>query len=98
MNGISRANMMANLGYWVRTGKAGQGIATAATLLCARFAFEDLGMQRVEISIAIENEASCRVAEKAGATKEGVLRNRLKLLDRQHDAYMYSLIPSELSD
>jgi ribosomal-protein-serine acetyltransferase len=63
----------ANVGYWVRTGQTGQGIATAAVRLVARFGFEDLGLQRLELLVAVENLASRRVAEKAGARCEGLL-------------------------
>jgi ribosomal-protein-serine acetyltransferase len=61
----------ANVGYWVRTSRTGQGIASRSVRLLARFAFEDLGLQRLELVIATRNDASRRVAEKAGAVYEG---------------------------
>jgi ribosomal-protein-serine acetyltransferase len=64
---------VANVGYWVRTSETGQGIATAAVRLVARFAFEDLGLRGLELHIAAENLASRRVAEKVGARLEDVL-------------------------
>ncbi|HLO18213.1 MAG TPA: GNAT family N-acetyltransferase, partial [Anaerolineales bacterium] len=66
-----------NLGYWVRTSYRGQGIAGRAARLVARFAFEELGLIRVEIVVAVENQASIRVAEKIGAHDEGILLNRM---------------------
>jgi ribosomal-protein-serine acetyltransferase len=82
----------ANVGYWVRTGRTGQGIATAAMRLIAQFGFEDLGLQRLELRIAVDNVASRRVAEKVGATFEGVVpagpRGHGEL---QNDAYRFSL-------
>ena len=63
----------ANLGYWVRSSRAGRGVATTATLLTARFGLQTLALQRIEILAAVGNRASQRVAEKAGAKKEGVL-------------------------
>ena len=68
-----RSNETANVGYWMRTGQTGQGIATAAVRLVARFGFEDLGLRRLELRIAADNLASRRVAEKVGATFEAVL-------------------------
>lgn len=97
LNQFNRTNNLANLGYWVRNSQARRGVATAATLLAATFGFEDLGLNRIEILIATENEASQRVAEKAGAKREGVLRNRLLLHNRPHDAVMYSLIPADMN-
>lgn len=79
----------------MRSRETGRGIATAATLLAAQFGFEDLRLNRIEILTAIENSASQRVAEKAGAKKEGILRNRILLHDRPLDAVMYSLIVAD---
>ncbi len=84
-----------NLGYWVRTSCRGQGLAGRAAQLVARFAFENLGMIRVEIVIAVGNQASIRVAEKIGAHDEGILLNRLVVGKSIYDAHMYSLLPSD---
>ncbi len=84
-----------NLGYWVRTTCRGQGIAGRAAKLTARFAFEHLGLIRVEIVIAAGNQASQRVAEKIGAHYEGMLLNRMVIGQSIYDAHMYSLIPSD---
>jgi RimJ/RimL family protein N-acetyltransferase len=84
-----------NLGYWVRSTSRGQGIAGRAAQLVARFAFEHLGMIRVEIVIAVGNQASLRVAEKIGAHDEGVLLNRMVVGRSIYDAHMYSLLPSD---
>ena len=84
-----------NLGYWVRTSCHGQGIAGRAAKLAARFAFERLGLIRVEIVIAPGNRASQRVAEKIGAHQEGILLNRMVVGKSIYDALMYSLLPSD---
>jgi len=97
LNFINRVHQFGNLGYWVRTSAAGRGIATRATRLAARFGFEQLGLHRIEIVAAIGNLASQRVAEKAGATREGVARKRLLIRDESHDAVIYSLLPEDLS-
>ena len=47
---VGLARTAANVGYWVRTGQTGRGIATAAVRLVARFAFEELGLLRLESS------------------------------------------------
>ena len=84
-----------NLGYWVRTSCRGQGIAGRAAKLTARFAFEHLGLIRVEIVIVVENHASLRVAQKIGAHDEGILLNRMVVGTSIYDAHMYSLLPSD---
>ena len=96
INFINRVHQMANLGYWARTSAAGRGVATAAARLAARFAFEQLGLQRIEIVAAVANVPSQRVAEKAGATREGVLRKRLLINGESLDAVLFSLVPEDL--
>jgi RimJ/RimL family protein N-acetyltransferase len=86
---------LCNLGYWVRSSRRGRGIAGRATQLAARYAFEKVGLVRVEIVIAPGNEASLRVAKKVGAHYEGILRNRMVVGQEVYDAVMYSLIPQD---
>ena len=96
LNHVSRQYQMANLGYLVRTSRMGEGIATAAAKLVARYGFETLGLHRIEIVVSQENAASLKVAAKLGAVREGLLRNRLYLHGSPCDAYMHSLIPADV--
>ncbi len=96
LNGVQNDFKVADLGYWVRTSRTRQGIATTVTLVLARFAFNELKLNRVAIVIAVGNKASLRVAEKAGAVKEGILRNGLTLPGGPSDAVMHSLIPKDM--
>jgi ribosomal-protein-serine acetyltransferase len=98
LNFVNRIHQCANLGYWVRTSQTGRGVAARAARLAARFALERLGFQRVEILAAVGNHASQRVAEKAGATLEGVLRKRLLVNGEPHDAVLYSLVAEDFSE
>ena len=97
--GISEINLahgFANIGYWVRSTSANRGVASTATRLLARFAFEQLGLHRLEFVIPVGNHASERVAAKIGAKREGVLRKRLMLQGKPHDALMMSLLSEDL--
>jgi ribosomal-protein-serine acetyltransferase len=96
LNQLNRNHGFANLGYWVRSSRQGRGVAPAATRLVARFGLRELGLNRMEIVIATENLRSQRAAEKAGAAREGVLRQRLRIGGRLHDAVMYSLVAEDL--
>ena len=96
LNNIDRENRLANLGYWVRTGRTGNGVCPAATKLLAKWGLEKMKLGRIEVLVASDNVRSLRAAEKAGARKEGVLRNRIWLHDRYHDAVMHSFVPGEL--
>ncbi|NIM92209.1 MAG: GNAT family N-acetyltransferase [Anaerolineales bacterium] len=97
LNHINRYYLLANLGYWVRSDRTNEGVATQATVLVAQFGFQELGLRRLEIVTGVNNKASSRVAEKTGAHFEGILRQRLKLGDRNIDAAMYSLIPGDFA-
>ncbi len=97
INQVDAVARRANLGYWLRTSATGRGIATRATRLLARWACDSLGLQRIEIVAAVGNLASQRVAERAGALREGVARNRLRVRDQTHDAVVYSLVPSDFA-
>jgi len=97
LNKIDLDHRRANLGYWVRSSRIRQGVATTATRLLARFGFEQLELNRIEIVASVGNQASRRVAEKAGATREGILRNRFIVRDNVYDAVMFSLIPGDLA-
>jgi ribosomal-protein-serine acetyltransferase len=98
LNKIDHVNRSANLGYWVRTASTRRGVATIATRLLARWSFDALGLQRIEIVASVENLASQRVALKAGAQREGVMRRALWLNERAHDAVLTSLIPEDLDE
>ncbi len=88
---------VADLSYWIRTGQTKRGLATTSALLLARFGFNELNLNRIEIVIAVDNKPSQRVAEKTGAIKEGVLRNRLVVNGKTVDAVMFSLISQDVS-
>ena len=95
LNQINRVHQMGNLGSWVRTSAAGRGIASSAARMVARFGLEELKLKRIEILAAVENNASQRAAEKAGALREGVLRKRLLIKGEALDAVLFSLVAED---
>src|SRR4051812_13206911 len=60
------------IGYWTAPWARGHGVMTHAVRLLASWSFREFELRRIELIIAVENESSNRVAEKAGFTKEGV--------------------------
>lgn len=91
LNQISRFNAVANLGYWVRASAMGRGVAVKAVKLVSDWALRNTDLNRLEILAAVQNVRSQRVAEKAGAHREGTLRKRLMLHGRPTDAVLYSI-------
>jgi ribosomal-protein-serine acetyltransferase len=96
LNQLNQPHRSANLGYWVRQSRHGEGIAARAAVLVARFGFEQLGLIRIEIVVMPDNHASRRTAEKTGAHFEAVARHRLWAKGQAHDAAVYGLTPADL--
>lgn len=96
INHIAKPNRLANVGYWVRTSRTRQGIASAAVRLVSQYAFGTLGLTRLEIACIPTNTASRRVAEKVGAKFESIARNRLVMHGVACAAALYSLLPEDI--
>jgi ribosomal-protein-alanine N-acetyltransferase len=67
------------VGYWVESGAAGGGVATAAVALSVDHAFGPVGLHRIEATVRPENAASLRVLAKLGFRDEGLLRRYLEV-------------------
>jgi ribosomal-protein-alanine N-acetyltransferase len=69
----------AYVGYWVDEAMAGNGYTPEAFVALARFAFEDLMLHRLQVSIIPRNRPSLRVAEKLGLRNEGTALRYLEI-------------------
>lgn len=94
--GIDHVQARAAVGYWLAPTARGRGVATRATRLLARWAFAGLGVARLELTCAPDNERSQRVAERCGFVREGVLRSHMTFKGSRRDSVMFSLLPDEL--
>jgi RimJ/RimL family protein N-acetyltransferase len=65
------------IGYWIRSSRAGQGLATEVTAALTRVGFEICEVDRIEIHCEPENERSMRIPRKLGYAEEARLRRRL---------------------
>jgi ribosomal-protein-serine acetyltransferase len=86
---------LGEMGYWVRSERAGRGLATEAGAAVVRFGFEVLGLYRIELRAGTENVPSQRVAEKLGFVREGLLRRGCPMGDAGYDCYLYGLLASD---
>jgi RimJ/RimL family protein N-acetyltransferase len=86
---------LAEVGYWLRRAARGHGAATVAVQLVSQWAFTDLGIKRLSLQTAPENVASQHVAERAGFTREGLLRGWMPTRDGRRDSVMFSLLPTD---
>ncbi|MEU8523058.1 GNAT family N-acetyltransferase [Streptomyces sp. NBC_01216] len=84
------------VGFWAAREHRGRGFVTEAVLALARWAFTDLACVRLEWRAEVGNAGSRAVAERAGFTVEGVLRAGLPHHGTLRDAWVGSLLPSDL--
>jgi RimJ/RimL family protein N-acetyltransferase len=104
LGGISLGNVdallrTASIGYWLGAHARGHGHMTPTVRLVAAWAFETLGLARLEGTVDPDNIASQRVAERCGFRREGRLRSSTIIRDtgERRDALVYGLLPDELT-
>jgi [ribosomal protein S5]-alanine N-acetyltransferase len=68
-------NHRSEFGYTIARAYWGQGFATEAAAEFVRFAFEQMGLVRIEAVVLPDHIASARVLEKVGLQYEGLLHN-----------------------
>lgn len=87
---------IAEISYLLRASARGRGLATRAVQLVARWAFDDLGIERIELRVHPENAPSRRLAERAGFTREAVERaSRVWPDGTRYDSIVYSLLRTD---
>lgn len=84
------------VGYFLVREFTGKGYATEAAKAVIRYAFEQLGVLRIDLRCAADNTASIRVAERCGFTQEGCFRQYHRKKDGTLvDMLWYGLLLSE---
>jgi ribosomal-protein-alanine N-acetyltransferase len=94
-HGVARSG---HIGYWIGEKYAGQGYMADALELLAQHAFDTMRLHRIEAACIPGNTRSIRVLEKAGFTREGLLRSYLKINGGWQDHYLYALIAGDRRD
>ncbi len=85
----------AYVGYWIDEAVAGQGYTPEALVVLARFAFDDLRLHRIQVSIIPRNTASRRVVEKLKIRDEGVAERYLEINGVWEDHVRYAITSEE---
>lgn len=92
---LTPAHASAELGYWVARPAWGRGYATeAAAALCA-YAFDALGLHRIQARHVLRNPASGRVMQKLGMQREGVLRDAVRKDTVFEDLVLYAVLAAD---
>ncbi len=83
------------VGYWIDQMQAGRGYCPEAVVLVFRFAFEDLGLHRLQVAIIPRNRPSRRVAQKLWLRGEGIALRYLEIDGRWEDHVRYPITAEE---
>jgi len=75
--------------YW------GKGYATEVARKLIIVGFEDLHLHKIEAGTDIENQASIRVLEKVGMTREGLRRKILPIRGEWKDGYLFAIVEDD---
>ncbi len=95
---LSEANASADLSIIVGSAEdRDQGVGTEALRLLLGYAFEELRLHRVGLSVFDFNEPAISAYEKIGFAHEGRLRGAVRRDDSFHDAILMSVLADEWS-
>lgn len=92
---IDRINQSGEIGYILHPGYWKRGIGSEMARLLLKFAFEENGLHRIWASCNPKNIGSQKVLERVGMTKEGLLRQNLRMNDGWRDSLVYSVLKKE---
>ena len=85
----------AYIGYWVDQAQAGRGYVPEAVAVALAFAFDELELHRIEISIIPRNDRSHRVMQKLDLRAEGVALRYLQIDGVWEDHTRYAMTSEE---
>ena len=92
---INRQHMIGEIGYWLAEDMQGKGIIAKCCTTLLNHAFNELGLNRIELKCGLDNSKSRAIPEKLGFTLEGILR-KAELLNGQFiDLYLFSMLKEE---
>jgi ribosomal-protein-alanine N-acetyltransferase len=86
----------ADLAYWMMPAARGRGLCPQAVMVLCRWAFDEVGFHRIELEHSTDNQASCRVAAKAGFREEGTRRRAALHADGWHDMHVHAMLADDV--
>ena len=99
LNNVIRGAMQSGtVGYWIDEQHAGRGYVAEGVVVLIQFAFEQLGLHRVEICIVPRNTNSRRVMEKLEIRDEGLAQRYLEINGVWEDHIRYGMTSEEWHD
>ncbi len=98
LSAISARHARADIGWWVGREWWNRGYCTEAAGAVLDYAFTTLGLRRVYSSHIAGNDASGRVMQKLGMTREGVQRRHVERWGEFHDIVLYGILREEWAE
>ena len=96
LNNVRRGVLQAaDIGYWIGAPYVRQGHARAAVRRVVAFAFDTLGLHRIEAACRPENAPSRRLLEQVGFVHEGLARGYLNIAGEWRDHDKFALLASD---
>ncbi len=95
LHGIDWQHRKTSIGYWLASGFQGRGIMTKSCHALVRHVILELGINRIEIRAAVQNQRSRAIPERLGFTNEGTIREAEWLYDHYVDHIVYGLLKRE---
>jgi ribosomal-protein-alanine N-acetyltransferase len=96
LSGIQRGPFQNGfIGYWIDEAMAGRGYTPEAAAILIRFAFEEIGLHRIQVSIIPRNGPSRRVADKLCLREEGIAERFLEIDGVWEDHVCYAITAEE---
>lgn len=92
IDGVQRR---AEIGYALQSTYWGRGYAQEAMRLAVDYAFDALRLRRIEADIDPRNQGSCRLVERMGFVREGLLRQRWLVAGEITDTALYGLLQED---
>ena len=96
MSNFDWSSRKGEIGYWMAREARGRGAGTQAVCLLSGWALGDLGLERLELLAHPENTASVRLAERAGFTREGLLRRYRRRHGVLEDLVMFARLAPDV--
>lgn len=94
-NVVRGAFQSATIGYWIDKARAGRSFMSEAVVVLSQFAFEELGLHRIEVCIIPRNANSRRVMEKLRFREEGIAERFLEINGVWEDHVRYGFTREE---
>ena len=95
LGGMDEEARHASLDYWIGAEFEGKGLITRGCRVMLEFAFEELGLNRVEITCAGENTRSRAIPPRLGFTHEATRREYIWLGDHYADQLIFGILARE---